>query len=164
MRCSAKIVRLPSQAWRVLDSKLNPRNLEDARDFTSSDLSLKILLQLMNDRHPFKMKGRCCMCMRACMFLSHFSSSNVFIFLFMPLLLQLQPLYKPSLLLKLLQTLKKSKEHSFEVVKLLKNNLQGQIHKFFFNVDFYGTVIQPFTVEVKCFFNTITELLKWMLI
>lgn len=22
---------------------------------------------------------------------------------------------------------------------------------------FYGTVIQPFTVEVKCFFNNITE-------
>lgn len=29
---------------------------------------------------------------------------------------------------------------------------------------FYGSVIQPFTAEVKCFFNTITELLKWMLI
>lgn len=54
MCCSAKIVRLPSQAWRVLGSKLNPRNLEDAKDFTSSDLSLKILVQLMNDRHPIK--------------------------------------------------------------------------------------------------------------
>lgn len=104
MCCSAKIVRLPSQAWRVLSSKLNPRNMEDAKDFTSSDLSLKILLQLMNDRHPLKMKGLCCICMCACMFLSHFSSSNVLIFLFISLLLQLQPLYKPSLLLKLLET------------------------------------------------------------
>lgn len=105
MRCSAKIVRLPSQAWRVLGSKLNPRNLEDANDFTSSDLSLKILLQLMNDKHPLKMKGLCCICMYVCMFLSHFSSSsNVLIVVFMPLLLQLQPRYKPSLLLKLLQT------------------------------------------------------------
>lgn len=43
MCCSAKIVRLPSQAWRVLGSKLNPRNLNDAKDFTSSDLSLKNL-------------------------------------------------------------------------------------------------------------------------
>lgn len=43
MCCSAKIVRLPSQAWRVLGSKLNPRNLKDAKDFTSSDLSLKNL-------------------------------------------------------------------------------------------------------------------------
>lgn len=105
MCCSAKIVRLLSQAWRVLGSKLNPRNLEDARDFTSSDFSLKILLQLMNDSHPLKMKGLYFICMCACMFLLHFSSpSNVFIFLFMPLLLQLQPLCKPSLLLKPLQT------------------------------------------------------------
>ena len=59
-----------------------------------------------------------------------------------------------------------AQEHSFEVFKQVKNNLLGQIHKFFFFLMwiFYGTVIQPFTVEVKCFFNTITELLKWMLI
>lgn len=38
---SAKIVGLPSQAWRMLGSKLNPRNVEDAKDFTLSDLSLK---------------------------------------------------------------------------------------------------------------------------
>lgn len=58
-----------------------------------------------------------------------------------------------------------SREQSFEAVKQVKNNLLGQIHKFFFLMwIFYGTVIQPFTVEVKCFFNTITELLKWMLI
>lgn len=58
-----------------------------------------------------------------------------------------------------------SREHSFEVVKQVKNNLLGQIHKFFLMwIFFYGSVIQPFTIEVKCFFNTITELLKWMLI
>lgn len=162
MRCSAKIVRLPSQAWRVLGSKLNPRNLEDAKDFTSSDLSLKNLTSVDERQAPTQNGRSLLVSVLACSYYFFLLLQMFSFFLFMPLLLQLQPLYKPSLLLKLLQT--PGKRISFEVVKWVKNNLQGQIHKFFFNVDFYGTVIQPFTVEVKCFFNTITELLKWMLI
>lgn len=119
----------------------------------------------MNDRHPPKMRGLSCACVCACIFLLHFSSSlNVFIFPFMPLLLQLLLSSFTSSPCCQRSCKHQSRQYSFEVVKQVKNNLQGQIHKFFFNVDFYGTVIQPFTVEVKCFFNTITELLKWMLI
>lgn len=119
----------------------------------------------MNDRHPPKMRDLSCAC--ACVFLLHFSSLNVLIFPFMPLLLKLLVSSFTSSSCCQSSCKHQSRQYSFEVVKQVKNNLQGQIDKFFFfffNVDFYGTVIQPFTVEVKCFFNTITELLKWMLI
>lgn len=61
----------------------------------------------MNDRHPPKMRGLSCACMCACVFLLNFSSSlNVFIFSLYAIVAAVasQLLYKPSLLLELLQT------------------------------------------------------------
>lgn len=69
----------------------------------------------MNDRHPFKMEGLCLyLCLHVPITFFFFFKCFHF-FSLCHFLLQLQPLYKPSLLLKLLQT--PGKRISFEVVK-----------------------------------------------